>query len=41
MMKMNTSTRDMLVVAKNSTNALTDPVKFGNMIRSDPDPMTD
>jgi hypothetical protein len=40
-MKMNTSTKDILVVAKNSTKPFTDAGRFGKTINSDPDPMTD
>jgi hypothetical protein len=41
MMKMNTNTSDMLVVAKNSTTPLTLAGRFGNAIRIEPDPITD
>ena len=41
MMKMKTSTSDMLVVAKNSTTPLTLAGRFGNAMRIDPDPITD
>ena len=41
MMKMNTSTRDMLVVAKNSITPFAAIGMFGKMVNKVPEPITD
>ena len=41
MMKMKTNTKDMLVVAKNSTVPFNAGGRLGNIISKEPEPMTD
>jgi hypothetical protein len=41
MMNIKTSTKDILVVAKNSTTPLTAGGRFGKTVNNDPEPITD